>query len=135
MKRFFALGCVSVAVFASLSAQAGELPKTMLVETGVLAQVQAYLARRPYHEVAGLIAAVEGCLSLQVEQAGITRSSGQCSEVSEAIRRRDEVLTAEKKRADEAEAKLKAASESASPASENSSPPRPREGSVSARGR
>lgn len=112
MKRFFAISVVSAVLPAPLPAMAGELPKAMLVDTNVLAQVQGYLARRPYNEVAGLIAAMDGCLSLQVEQGGAVRSTGQCPEVWEVNRQRDEALAAALKRAQDAEGRLKSGSQS-----------------------
>lgn len=61
-------------------------PPTVIMPSPVIGAVEQYLAQRPYADVAQILGAIQGCLSVQVpNDKGITVSHGECPAVTAAL--------------------------------------------------
>lgn len=78
---------LAASLLASLAARAEE-PATLILPTPVVSAIGQYLSQRPYAEVAGMIAALQGCASVQVPNAqGAIVSHGECPAVTTAMQK------------------------------------------------
>lgn len=63
-----------------------EEPATIILPTPLVTAMAQYLSQRPFYEVEQLIAAVKGCVGVQVPNAqGVTVSHGECPVVTAAV--------------------------------------------------
>jgi hypothetical protein len=77
MKRIL----LAAGLLAPLTAHAAE-PATVIMPMPVISAVAQYLSQRPYAEVAQMIAALQGCVAVQVPNA-VTH--GECPAVAAAL--------------------------------------------------
>jgi hypothetical protein len=64
-------------------------PTVLMLPAKTIVALRQYLGTRPYDETAALISSMEGCAQVQIPVGGVIRSSGQCPEVSAALRAKD----------------------------------------------
>lgn len=64
-------------------------PAALLLPVKTIMALRQYLGTRPYDETAGLVAALEACAQVQIPVNGAIRSSGQCPDVTAALRAKD----------------------------------------------
>lgn len=86
-----ALGPVFLSCLLALPAAAQQVsektPETIVLPTKAVAMIRQYLASQPYAQVVDGIAALDGCLGVQIPRNGVTVSHGECPEVSAALKR------------------------------------------------
>jgi hypothetical protein len=83
LKRFI----LTIAIFASWPAWAGDEPATLVLPTPVVTSVVQYLHRQPYADVANMIAMIQQCVAVQIPNSqGAIVSRGECPTVTAALK-------------------------------------------------
>lgn len=86
MKHLLLATCLMCSVSVAHSQSAPKNPDTILLPTPLMQSLAQYLSQRPYSEVAQIIAAIQECITIQVQQGtGVVMSHGECPAVYAVI--------------------------------------------------